>query len=377
MYSTGLREARNARGWSQRRLVAGIEEYARHRGLEIASTPSLLVYVSEWENGRRALSDSYAAILRAVLGVTDGELVGDAPGPVPLDSDGYVQLLEQIDSARSIGREMVGTLLAQTELLRTMDRQAGAASLVDQMGSHLAALQDVLTFAVLPDARRPVAIALAGAATLAAWQALDVGAADRAWRHYELAKTAARDADEIAYLAHAMAEQAYVLVEAGRHDLAVSLVREARRASSSRVSSRLAAWLNAVEGELCALAGLPEDCRRALDRALAELPPDSDDRDPEMVSIFLNRSHLDRWRGNTMALLGDDEAVGDLYEVLRTMDPTFVRARAGVFCHLAQAHLVREEADDARSCLLAARRLAGRTGSVRHRRRVERLMRMV
>ncbi|MEU4562031.1 hypothetical protein AB0F72_26910 [Actinoplanes sp. NPDC023936] len=251
---------------------------------------------------------------------------------------------------------------------------AGAASLVDQMGSHLAALQEVLTFAVLPDARRPVAVALAGAATLAAWQALDVGAADRAWRHYELAKTAARDADEIAYLAHAMAEQSYVLVEAGRHDLAVSLMREARRTAGSRISSRLSAWLNAAEAELCALAGLSDDSRRALDRAVADLPPDSDDRDPGMVSIFLNRSHFDRWRGNTLALLGDDEAVGDLYGVLETMDPTFVRARSGVLCHLARAHLVREEADEARSCLLAARRLAGRTGSVRHRRRVERLM---
>ncbi|MBW6433083.1 helix-turn-helix domain-containing protein [Actinoplanes hulinensis] len=377
MYSTGLREARNARGWSQRRLVAGIEEYARRRGLEIASTPSLVVYVSEWENGRRVLSDSYAAILRAVLGVTDGELFGDVPGPVSLSSDGYAQLLESIDSARSVGRGMVGTLLAQTELLRTMDRQAGAASLVDQMGSHLAALQEVLTFAVLPDARRPVAIALAGAATLAAWQALDVGAADRAWRHYELAKTAARDADEIAYLAHAMAEQAYVLVEAGRNDLAVSLAQEARRTGGSRISSRLSAWLNAVEGELCALAGLPEDCRHALDRAVADLPPDSEDRDPEMVSIFLNQSHFDRWRGNTLALIGDANAVGELYGVLETMDPTFVRARAGVFSHLAQAHLVREEAEDARSCLLTARRLAGQTGSVRHRRRVERLMRTV
>ncbi|WP_339329075.1 hypothetical protein [Streptomyces formicae] len=57
---------------------------------------------------------------------------------------------------------MVKTFMDQTELLRTVDRQMGAASLVDQMTGHLATLEDALTFAVLPETRRPVALALAG-----------------------------------------------------------------------------------------------------------------------------------------------------------------------------------------------------------------------
>ncbi|MBB5934262.1 hypothetical protein [Streptomyces zagrosensis] len=44
----------------------------------------------------------------------------------------------------------------QTKLLRTMDRQMSAAGLADQMAGHLAALEDALTFIVLPDARCPV-----------------------------------------------------------------------------------------------------------------------------------------------------------------------------------------------------------------------------
>ena len=374
MFAVGLREARRGRGWSQRRLVAGIEDHARRHRLDIAATPSLGVYVSDWENGKRPLSAGYATILRAILGITDAELFGPATTDTTLTPvDGYGALVGAIESARSLGREMVGTLLAQTELLRAIDRQRGAAPLVDQMTAHLATLQDALAFAVLPDARKPIAQALAGAATLAAWQALDVGAAQRAWRHYELAKTAARDAERPAYLAHAMAEQAYVLVDAGENDLALALVREAQRAGGSDIPPRLVAWLNSAEAEMCALAGHGDDCRRALDRATAALPSGDSARDPEMPSIFLNAEHLARWRGNVLALTGDGEAIDELHDVLTAIDPTFVRARAGVHCDLAQAHLVRGELDEARDQLRAARQIASQTGSVRHRRRVEQL----
>lgn len=369
--SSGLKNARTARGWSQERLIREIEQWARHHLVDVASTASLRVYVSEWENGKRALSDRYAEILRNVLGVTDVELRGvTATTAIPV-ADGYDDLLSRIDAAGSVGDSMVGALEAQTELLRTMDRQMGAAGLVDQMTGHLAALEDALNFAVLPSARRPVALALAGASTLAAWQAVDSGAVERAWRHYELAKRAARDAEAPMYLAHAMGEQAFVLCEAGRPALAVELVREAQRTLGRDGSPRLWAWLYATEAELCAHAEMADDSRRALEAATERIPDGIDARDPDMLSIFLNGSHLTRWRGNILAFLGDVDALASLYEAAKDMDPTFVRARAGVHTDLAQAHVARAEYDDARKHLQQARMLASRTGSVRQRRRVD------
>lgn len=371
--SAGLRSARTARGWSQERLVREIEQYARRNVTDVASTASLRVYVSEWENGKRTLSNRYAGILRKLLGVTDAELRGAVPAPVAASVDGYDELLSRIDAAGSVGESMVQAFNDQTELLRTMDRQRGAAGLVDQMTGHLAALEDALNFAVLPSARRPVALALAGASTLAAWQAIDSGAVERAWRHYELAKRAARDAEAPMYLAHAMAEQAYVLCEAGRPALGVDLVRDARRTVGQSGSARLRAWLHAAEAEMCAYAGMPDDSRRALDAALATIPPGLEDRDPDMLSIFLNGTHLARWHGNVLAMLGDGDAVTRLYGALEDMDPSFVRARAGLHTDLAQAHLTRAEYDDAHTHLRQARLLASRTGSVRQRRRVDML----
>ncbi|MEU5774287.1 helix-turn-helix transcriptional regulator [Streptomyces venezuelae] len=371
--STGLRDARKARGWSQERLVREIEQYARHHVTDVASTASLRVYVSEWENGKRSMSDRYAVMLRQLLGVTDGELRGRSLAVGLSVADGYDDLLSRIDSASSVGECMVKTFNDQTELLRTMDRQMGASGLVDQMTGHLGALEDALNFAVLPSARRPVALALAGASTLAAWQAIDSGAVERAWRHYELAKRAARDAEAPMYLAHAMGEQAYVLCEAGRPALGVALVRDAQCTLGQAGSPRLRAWLHAAEAEICAHAGMSDDCRRALDAAMASIPPGPEDRDPDMVSIFLNDAHLTRWRGNVLALLGDGEAVTSLYDALEMADPSFVRAKAGLHADLAQAHLTRAEYDDAHTHLRQARLLASRTGSVRQRRRVDML----
>ncbi|MYT30655.1 hypothetical protein [Streptomyces sp. MspMP-M5] len=329
------------------------------------------MYVSEWENGKRAISDRYAAILRQLLGVTDAELRGGPLVDAPPAADGYDDLLSRIDSASSVSQSMVKTFNDQTELLRTMDRQMGASGLIDQMTGHLAALEDALNFAVLPSARQPVALALAGASTLAAWQAIDSGAVERAWRHYELAKRAARDAEAPMYLAHAMGEQAYVLCEAGRPSLGLDLVRDAQRTLGKAGSPRLRAWLYAAEAELCAHAGKPDDCRRALDAAMACMPPGPEDRDPDMLSIFLNDAHLARWRGNVLGLLGDDDAVTSLYGALKVVDPSFVRAQAGLHADLAQAHLTRAEFDEANHHLRQARLLASRTGSVRQRRRVD------
>ncbi|MEU3514621.1 XRE family transcriptional regulator [Streptomyces sp. NPDC006654] len=348
-----------------------MEQYARQHLTDVASTASLRVYVSEWENGRRPISDRYAAILRNLLGVTDAELRGVPEKPTLPVADGYDDLLSRIDSASTVSESMVKAFNDQTELLRTMDRERGAAALVDQMTGHLAALEEALNFAVLPTTRRPVALALAGASTLAAWQAIDSGAVERAWRHYELAKRAARDAEAPMYLAHAMGEQAYVLCDAGRPALAVDLVRDAQRTLGQSGSPRLRAWLHAAEAELCAHAGMDDDSQRALEAAMNVIPAGPEARDPDMLSIFLNGAHLARWRGNVLGLLGDDEAVTSLYEALEVMDPTFVRARAGLHTDLAQAHLARAEYDDANTHLRQARLLASRTGSVRQRRRVD------
>jgi transcriptional regulator with XRE-family HTH domain len=365
-----IRDARHARGWSQARLVHEIERRLTGAGALTATAASLKVYVSEWENGHRAVGLEYRKVLRSIFGMTDAELFQNVPDQVPIDH-AYAELAGRIEIARTVDRRMVETLAKQTELLRSIDRQMGAAGLVDQMAAHLTTLEDALAYSVLASSRRPVAAVLSSASTLAGWQALDVGAVDRAWRHYELARRAAIEAESAPLLAHAMGEQAYVLVDLGQPALAVELVREAINAARRKAPGRLLAWLFSAEAEICALLGDEAPGRRALDAASQALPGGEEPRDEAVPGLFLNDAHLRRWRGNALALLGDGGAVDDLYGALAGMDGTFTRATAGLYLDLAQAHIARGEPGDAREQVRTARLLIARTGSLRHRRRLD------
>lgn len=172
-----------------------------------------------------------------------------------------------------------------------MDRQLGAPAIADQMHAHLKALDDALAYAVLPRARRPVARVLSSASTLAGWQALDVGAVDRAWRHYETARRAAEEASSAPLLAHAMGEQAFVLVDLGNAELAVKLIREAVVTAAGKSPARLMAWLRAAEAELCALAGERRDGEAALELAAATLPNGTDERDDDVCRACSSTAH--------------------------------------------------------------------------------------
>jgi transcriptional regulator with XRE-family HTH domain len=368
-----LRDVRLAHGWSQARLVHEIVARLKAAGRLNVSPESLKVYVSEWENGRRPVAPMYREVLRAIFGMTDEELFGTDEAEIPVAAPGHAELLDRIAGARAIDRAAVATLAAQTDLFRTMDRQLGAGALVDQIRGHLLTLEKALTHAVLPDARRPVACVLSETATLAGWQALDVGAADRAWDHYEKARTAATESARPALVAHAMGEQAYVLADVGRPTLGAQLLDEAIAVATGHAPARLLTWLHAAQAELYALACAADASRSALDRAAASLPDDSEDRDPDVPGVILNETHLMRWRGHALALLGEPSAVEQLYAALDRMDGTFTRARAGLLCDLAHAHRVRGELDDAQRQARAARLLANRTGSVRHLRRIDRL----
>ena len=343
-------------------------------GLSAVSRASLKTYVSEWENGRRAIGEDDRRVLRSIYGLTDRELFGEQPEAHSVLDDAYVELARRIEESKSVDLGMIDTLARQTELFRSWDRQMGAPSLADQLSAHISTLENALAYTVLPSARRPVARVLSGAATLAGWQALDVGGVDRAWRHYELARRTAAEAESPALMAHAMGEQAYVLVDAGKPELAYELIREAVTSAQGKAPRRVLAWLCAAEAEVAATLRQPDASHDALDRAAASLPGGDEMRDPEVPGVFLNDTHLTRWRGNVRTLLGEPEAIGELCTALDAMDGTFTRAEGSMRISLAEGYLASDKLNEAREQARLARSLASRTGSLRNRRRLERLV---
>jgi hypothetical protein len=362
---TPLRRTRAEFGWKVPRLIATLRRCAAQVGMQLGSDKSLKTTISRHENGRVIPGEDWRKLYRLAYGRTDEEL--GFLDTAPTASNPADDLRHRIATARRVDMELIRQMQQQVHHIRLLDRRLGAPSLLEQTRTVITTLTELVTYSLRPSVRAALSAVLSDAGALAAWQALDVGAVQQAWGHYEVAKTAAREADSPVLLAHAMGEQVYTLHDLGRLTDALSLVRAARTLASRTGPRLLLSWLDAVEAETQA-ALADEQCRRTLDRSAALLPVDA--HDPALPFIALDEVHHARWRGHCLAQLGDADAIDYLTDALGQMDATFVRAAAGLRCDLAQAFATRGELDEARKHLISARLLANQVGSVRQRRRI-------
>jgi tetratricopeptide (TPR) repeat protein len=213
---------------------------------------------------------------------------------------------------------------------------------------------------------------LTEAAALAGWQALDLGQYRAAWELHEVAKSAAREAENPVLLAHVTAQQAYVLLDLDQPEQAVELMQHAHATAGRTLPPLMRAWLHAAEAEAHSARLDEAAVRQSFDAADRVLPTDPED--PDLPFLFLAGPHLARWRGNCFARLGLEEAINDLTSALDTMESGFTRAEAGLRCDLATALLMRGEADEARRQAEQAQQMAALTGSARQRRRIARML---
>lgn len=367
-----LQVARADRGWSQTQLIAALVSRAREEGVALPGLPSLKAMVSRWENGKARPDVLYARLLRQVYGLGDVDLGLRLDATSPSVETANDELVRMLDAAKGTPAEVVLMLQQQTDSLRVLDRSLGAPRLLEQMRGHVTMLSSLVRDSVCATQRRPIAAVLADAAALAGWQALDVGGAAQAWQHFETAKAAAREAGDPGLLAHATAEQAYVLMDLGRPEDAVSLVAEARRISRRSMPPLTACWLSAVEGEAHAQLGDEVHALRAFDAAQGLLASEPADGIPYLV---VDERHLLRWRGNVLAQLGHREALDCLTQALGRMDGDFRRAAASLHCDLAAVHTASGDLDAAAAHAATCRSLARQVGSVRQMKRLGRLHR--
>jgi tetratricopeptide (TPR) repeat protein len=289
-----------------------------------------------------------------------------------INLSGKLGLAERLTFTK-LDNGLVQLLRGQTQSIRLLDRRLGGLPIFQQTTAHVDQIENLVRFA-LPSAERAAAAdELGQAAALAGWQALDLGQLDEAWRLHEIAKAAARESGVIAGLVYASAQQAYVLLDAGRPTDALTLVTAARAEGASRIPPTLMAWLHAAESEVLAALNLRDNALRTLDEAHTVLPesPDSED----MPYLMLNGGHLARWRGHCLARLGETSAIEDLTGALDTMgEGQYGRAEAGLRVDLALAFQARGDTTVARLHARRAAELVGRTGSQRQRRRIAELL---
>ncbi|MEV7041139.1 tetratricopeptide repeat protein [Amycolatopsis sp. NPDC051061] len=362
-----LQAARNAVGWSQEKLARAINARAAAHGLAERSVPSRKTDISRWENGHVTPEPPMRAVLREIYGRTDAEL-GLPPGDAAIGEE----LAERLVVANRVDAAIIAGFRQEVDGVRHADRRFGSAARLERLRGQITEMEDRLQHTLLRRDRAPLAGVLVEASTLAGWNSLDIGSLTQAWGHYERAKSAALEADSAALLAHATAEQAYVLIDAGNVDDAVALFAEAR-SIGEQAPRLLRAWLAAAEGEGHAIAGHRDDALRAFDESDALRP--SEVVHPELPFLFLGGTHLDRWRGNALVHLGAPEAIEQLERLVDdARSSSFVRASAAVYVDLALAYSVAGDREAARTYAQQARRIISQVRSVRLRRRLERLV---
>ncbi|SFW63155.1 hypothetical protein SAMN04489730_2219 [Amycolatopsis australiensis] len=361
-----MQAARNALGWSQEKLARAINARAPAHGLSERPIASRKTEISRWENGHITPEPAMRAVLREIYGRTDDEL--GFPPDQPAIGD---ELAERLVIARRVDAETIALFRREVDGVRHADRRFGSAARLERLRGQITEVEDRLRHTLLRRDRAPLAGVLVEASTLAGWNSLDIGSLSQAWTHYERAKSAALESGSAALLAHATAEQAFVLVDAGNVDDALALFAEAR-SIGEHAPRLLRAWLAAAEGEGHAVAGHRDEALRAFDEADTLRP--SEVVHSELPFLFLGGTHLDRWRGNALVHLGAPEAIDHLETLVDGAQSSFVRASAAVYVDLALAHSVAGDREAARTYAQQARRIISQVGSVRLRRRLERLV---
>lgn len=359
-----LRRARLARGWTQAATMRRFESVVRRLGGTCPDGASLRRMFAYWEAGAREVTEPLYR--RAFV-----ELFDTAPTILGFTSPSAPRIEKLASGLRlfTIDREMVALVEAQTETLRLTDRRVGTAVLLPQAEALVDQITRLLHSSIGGD-REHLAAALAEAAALTGWLALDDGDLPRAWQLHETAKSAARESEDPFVLSHVTAQQATVLLDANQHDKAVDLVTAARSTAGCSAPPVLYAWLDATLAECLAAKGNATAAGHAMDSA-ERFAGQSDSA--QLPYLLMTRAHLARWRGHCLARVGDPAAI----DLLRSLEPAIsepVRAAIGLKTDLALALHRARHTDHALAVARAARDLADLHGSRRQRRRLAPLL---
>lgn len=366
-----LGQARADRGWTKSRLIHELRTAARRHGESLVSDASIARRIAAWENGGAAVGDFYRDLLCEVYGrsAADLGLVELPPEPTPV----ALELVERELTLSRLDAGLVELLRTHTQSIRMLDRRLGGATIYQQSAAHVEQIERLVRYALPGADREAAADELSQAAALAGWQALDMGRTDDAWRLHEVATAAGRESGHPAGLAYARAQQAYVLLDAGRAEDAHAVIHQAHRDAGTKVPSVLRAWLHAAEGEALAAGGRRDSALRALDAAAHDLEDSGNDN--SLPYLMLGAGHLARWRGHCLARLGEEQAIEDLTSALDVMgEGQYGRAEAGLRVDLALAFRARGDVTESRHHARRAADVAGRTGSERQRRRIVELL---
>lgn len=366
---------RHERGETYEEFVEFAEQFAQRNHLQgTLSLRHLLRLASGRKTDGGPLGPprpATARLLERIFGLNVDKLL--SPPSTDRDDSGEIELRQLLSASRQVDATVVDLLRQQLDALRRLDRQMGAVVAYEEVKAKIAQVERLQSYSLTPSIRAQLAGVLSELCALAGWEALDRYAVRESWAHHERAKLAAREAESPTRLAHASAQQAFVLVDIGEIGPAVEQLGHARTHARRSGPALLRAWLAAAHGEGLAAWNRRDAALRAFDTSDRLRP--ANPVDSTMPFLFLEGVHLDRWRGHALARLGDSEAIGVLTNALMQLDPSFTRAETTLRVDLAHALKCSGDKDAVRNHAERAEELAADIGSCRQLHRIRRLLR--
>lgn len=346
-----LRELRQARGWSQPRLIVALEQQAKLDNVSLGATrASLKTRISMWENDRSAPDETYRSLLSHALGVTEDELGIDQPEEpstltVPAQSIAVPSM--------AVTPEVVGFLRNTFDQYVQADRLLGPRAvmgLVSEQCKLIENLVDAASGSIRPE------ILNMGARffEFGGWLAQDSGdfetAATWSARALDMAYEAGNDPWFISYI---FMRRSNVATESGDRSRGVGLAQAALR-DGAHLGPRLNALILRQQAGALALAGDEHGSARAIDEALTSVMAGGE---AEPHAGYCSPSYVQMEGANAWSRLGrPDKAVELLTDALDAWPEGNQRDKGMGIARLATAQAMGGDVDAA---CAAARQAAG------------------
>ena len=333
---TRLKAVRQARGWSQLRLVAEIERVSIARGIQPPARASLKTQVSRWENGHVEPDDLYASMLAEVYGTTSGDLGLRA------------QRALWVPGALALGQpsaELVAALRGVLDEYTRTDNAVGPGHLIGLAVQHVRELERAALEA--QDGLRCEVLALCSRfAEFAGWLSQDAGDLLEAERWTDRSLDFIEGADDPSARAYLLMRKSAIAAERGDPVRAVHLAEAAPGNDPGRLTRQMQALIARQRAIAEASSGNALESDRAAEAAVELIASDGAGAPDELA--YCTPAYVLMETGAAAARLRSyDVAAGRLSASVSSWPDGFRRDRGLATARLALVEAARGNVDAA------------------------------
>lgn len=352
---TRLKTVRQARGWSQARLMLELERVGQARGTPVPGRASLKTQVSRWENGHVVPDELYAALLAEVYDTT--------PADLGLEASPAALCLHVRSQPAAATPEFLAAMDSMLQEYARADNAVGSGHLLGAVAHQVTELE-LMALNARGNLRTEALALCSRFSEFAGWLGQDAGDLQQAERWTDRALDFVESVDDLEARSYVLMRKSAIAAERREPARAVSLAEGSCR-NHAALSSRMTALAFRQLAIGHALAGDALDAERA---AAAAMTSAFEGGTENGAMAYCTPSFVLMETGFAAARLHQYDVAADrLAEAARLWPDAFVRDRGLCLVRLALVEAIRGNLEVACSVGKAAVDLAVVAGSARTR----------